>query len=70
MKGGLILTPRTLPDQTVRILTGFAPVIEMIQNGKIILLSNMSISGIIFKLIVSEENSYYTNLTIVLSLPS
>ena len=53
MKGGLILTDTTL--------TGFTPVIEMIKNGKITILSNMSKSGIIFKLIVSEENSYYTN---------
>lgn len=53
MKGGLILTDLRL--------TGFMPVIEMIKNGKITLLSNMSCSGIIFKLSVRDEHSYYTN---------
>jgi hypothetical protein len=53
MKGGLILTDTRL--------TGFTPMIEMIKNGKITLLTDMSKSGIIFKLVVSEEHSYYTN---------
>lgn len=53
MKGGLILTDLRL--------TGFTPVIEMIKNGKITLLSNRSRSGIIFKLLVRDEHSYYTN---------
>lgn len=53
MKGGLILTDLRL--------TGFTPVIEMIKNGKITILSNRSRSGIIFKLLVRDEHSYYTN---------